>query len=340
MVCDPWTVANVVDYDKLIVKFGSEPITPELIERFEKVTGRRAHHWLRRGMFFSHRYLDWVLDCYEKGEKFYLYTGRGPSSEALHMGHLIPFHFTQWLQDVFKVPLVIQLTDDEKFLWKKMDLDTCHRLAYENSKDIIACGFDPERTFIFSDLNYIGEMYPTILRIQKKVTHSQVRGIFGFTESDNMGKHSFAAIQAAPSFPVAFKKVLVDENGKSFDRMPCLIPCAIDQDPYFRMTRDVAEKLNWFKPALVHSKFFPALQGAGSKMSSSDDNSAVFVTDTPKQIRKKVMKHAFSGGKDTAEEQRKHGANTNIDVAYQWLTFFMEDDEQLEDIRARYSSGE
>ena len=50
----------------------------------------------------------------QRGEDFYLYTGRGPSSEALHLGHLIPFHFTQWLQDAFKVPLVVQLTDDEK----------------------------------------------------------------------------------------------------------------------------------------------------------------------------------------------------------------------------------
>ena len=32
---------------------------------------------------------------YERGEKFYLYTGRGPSSEALHLGHLVPFMFTK-----------------------------------------------------------------------------------------------------------------------------------------------------------------------------------------------------------------------------------------------------
>ena len=43
---------------------------------------------------------------------------QGPSSEALHLGHLIPFMFTKWLQDAFKAPLVIQLTDDEKFLWR------------------------------------------------------------------------------------------------------------------------------------------------------------------------------------------------------------------------------
>jgi len=60
------------------------------------------------------------------------------------------------LQDVFDVPLVIQLTDDEKFLWKDMKLDEAHKLAFENAKDIIACGFDIEKTFIFSDFEFIG----------------------------------------------------------------------------------------------------------------------------------------------------------------------------------------
>ena len=43
----------------------------------------------------------------------------------------------------------------------------CHRLAYENAKDIIACGFNPDSTFMFSDLDYIQHMYPVVLKIQK-----------------------------------------------------------------------------------------------------------------------------------------------------------------------------
>ena len=67
------------------------------------------HPWLRRGIFFSHRDFELILDLYEAKKPFYLYTGRGPSSDALHMGHLIPFMFTKWLQDTFDVPLVIQV---------------------------------------------------------------------------------------------------------------------------------------------------------------------------------------------------------------------------------------
>jgi tryptophanyl-tRNA synthetase len=43
------------DYDKVIKTFGGTYITPELLARFEKLTGRKPHILLRRGTFFSHR---------------------------------------------------------------------------------------------------------------------------------------------------------------------------------------------------------------------------------------------------------------------------------------------
>ena len=61
------------------------------------------------------------------------------------------------------------------------------------------------------------------------------------------------------------------------------------KDPYFRMTRDVAPRLGFHKPALLHSTFFPALQGPQSKMSASDPTSSIFLTDTPKEIKHKVQ---------------------------------------------------
>ena len=131
-----------------------------------------------------------ILDRYEKGQPFYLYTGRGPSSDSMHMGHLIPFMFTAWLQRVFDVPLVVQITgkcdvylvrqglmaDDEKYLLErdikkqaelskkhklKKPLDLLqhyHKMGQDNIKDIIACGVNPEKTFIFSDLSFQGEV--------------------------------------------------------------------------------------------------------------------------------------------------------------------------------------
>jgi tryptophanyl-tRNA synthetase len=356
MVVTAWEVSGTIDYNKLIDQFGSQLIDEALMKRIEAATvGKgnvpRLHRFLRRGIFFSHRDMNALLDCVEKGQPMYLYTGRGPSSSSMHLGHLIPFLFTKWLQDAFNVPLVIQMTDDEKFLFKgTYDSETGDNLMHyasltmENARDIIACEFDYKKTFLFSDLDYVGTMYPNILRICKAVTTNTVNGIFGFDGSANIGKIAFPAVQAAPSFASSFPLVLETPNPREAKAV-CLIPCAIDQDPYFRMTRDIAHKMVGKdhglggKPALIHSKFFPPLQGAEGKMSSSDDNSAIFLTDSPEDIERKIKEHAFSGGQETKKLQEKLGANLEADVSYQWLRFFMEDDEELEKIGKDYGSG-
>ncbi|KAE9357654.1 Tryptophan--tRNA ligase, cytoplasmic [Phytophthora rubi] len=335
-VVTPWDVEaeDGVDYDKLVEQFGSTKIPQEMVERMERLTGHKAHRYLRRGYFFSHRDLDVILDAYEKGEKFFLYTGRGPSSGSLHMGHLIPFTFTAWLQKVFDVPLVIQLTNDEKFLFKDQTLEESKVMAWENAKDIIACGFDVKKTFIFANTDYIKEMYPQILKVQKCVTYNQVRGIFGFTGSDNIGKSSFPAIQAVPSFSETFPVVLGGRKG-----LRCLIPHAIDQDPYFRMTRDVAPRIGYLKPASMHSKFFPALQGSTTKMSASKASTTIYISDSPDDIANKIKKYAFSGGGETKADHEKYGANLEADIPYQYLSFMLENDEELARIGREYGAG-
>lgn len=344
-VVTPWDVQGsvsadgkqlAIDYDKLVAQFGTRRIEPELLARFEKLTGHKPHPLLRRGMFFSHRELDKILDRYEQGKPFFLYTGRGPSSDTIHIGHMIPFVFTKWLQDVFNIPLVIQLTDDEKFLFKhELKAEQTREFSHSNARDIIAVGFDFKKTFIFSDFDYVGgAFYRNVVKISRQISFNQAKATFGFNDSDNIGKIHFCSVQAAPSFSNSFPNIFGETSN-----IPCLIPCAIDQDPYFRLTRDVAVKLKYPKPALIHSRFFPALQGPQTKMSASDPNSSIFMNDTPNQIKNKINKHGFSGGRETEEEHRKYGGDTEVDVAYQYLSFFLDDDEELARIGEDYRAG-
>ena len=67
-------------------------------------------------------------------------------------------------------------------------------MGKSNIKDILAFGFDPEKTFIFSDVEYIKTLYPNILKVQKATTFNQIKGIFGFSESDNIGKFAFPPV--------------------------------------------------------------------------------------------------------------------------------------------------
>lgn len=47
--------------------------------------------------------------------------------------------------------------------------------------DIIAIGFDPKKTFIFSDFEFVGgAFYKNIVRFAKRVTYNAAKAIFGF----------------------------------------------------------------------------------------------------------------------------------------------------------------
>jgi len=326
----PWEVIGEVDYDRLIKEFGTKPLTADLINQIEKKAGA-SHHMLRRKIFFSHRELDVLLKEHAEGKEFALYTGRGPSGDT-HLGHVIPWMFSKYLQEAFDVPFYFQITDDEKFLCKqKLSLEETNKLGYENALDIIALGFDPKKTFIFVDTDYGKTMYKIAVQIAKRVTASNVRAVFGFKNETNIGMYFWPAMQAATCF---LPSIRAGKNVRT------LIPAAIDQDPYWRIVRDVAPKMGYPKTAAIHNIFLPPLTGSGGKMSTSHgSHSTIFLSDDENMVRKKVMKYAFSGGKDTVAEHRKHGGNPDIDIAYQWLTFFEEDDKKLKEIYHDYKTG-
>ena len=341
-VVTPWTVTSKegINYMKLIDQFGCKPIDGKLIRRFEEVTGKKAHTWLRRGLFFSHKDLEKILSVYESGKPVYIYTGRGPTSEAMHMGHMVPFMFTKYIQDAFDAILVVQLSDSEKFYFKDgLELEEANRLAYENAKDIIACGFNPDKTFIFSDLDNMGNsMYKNVVLTMKNMTGNLIKGTYGLTYDNNVGEFSWPCFQIAPAFSSSFENIF----GKNNVTVPCLVTMAIDQTPYFRSSRIVAEKLSnrgYIKPAEMHTKFLVSLEGINAKMSSTGNNLAIFMTDKSKDVDQKIKK-CFSGGKDTKELQQQFGADLTIDVTYQWLLYFLDDDEKLKEIAVKYKSGQ
>jgi len=321
----PWEVSGVVDYDRLIRDFGTQPITGQLAQRLEKLLGPAAY-LVRRRVFFSHRDLDLVLKDHETGRGFFLYTGRGPSG-PMHIGHIISFYFTKWLQDQFKTNTYIQITDDEKFLEEKRNLtyqDT-QKWAEDNILDIAAVGFDPDKTFILQDTEFIGHAYPLILQIARRINYSTAKAVFGFNSDTNIGFQFYPSIQILPSL---------------LEKRRCLIPSAIDQDPYWRIQRDIAESLGHDKTAAIHSKFIPPLTGMRDKMSSSRPETAIYLSDTDKAVKDRVYRHAFSGGQATVQEHRKLGGNPDIDVPFQWLyMFFEQDDKQIEKIRSDYKDG-
>ena len=330
IIVTPWEVSGDLEdkmYINLIEKFGTQALSQHLIEKFRKLTGE-IHPLIKSQYFFSHRDLDWLLTKYENGDPFYLYTGRGPSG-FIHIGHILPWLFTKYLQDKFSSKLLFQLTDDEKFLYNPgVTRETISKYTSENILDIIAIGFQPNLTKIIIDTKHINYLYPIATEIAKKITFSTAKSVFGFTNTTNIGMIGFPPIQAAPCFlPSIIEK----------KPTPVLIPAAIDQDPYWRITRDIAVKLGFFKPAQIHSKFLPSLS-RNSKMSSSQPETAIFTTDEPEIVEKKVLS-SFTGGQATISLQKKLGGNADICPVYAYLKYFFDNEKESLERYIRCKSG-
>jgi tryptophanyl-tRNA synthetase len=325
----PWEVSGDVDYEKLVKDFGVEKINDKLIERIKKHTSE-VNFMFKRKVFFAHRDMNWLLDEYEKGNKFFLYTGRGPSG-PVHIGHLGTWAFTKWLQDTFDVELWFQFTDDEKFLFKDKSWDEIQKWTRDNMLDVIALGFNPKKTHFIVDTWHAGLLYPEAIKFAKKINFSTLKAAFGFTNDRSIGEIFYTSMQAVPAI---IPSVLAKKN------IPCLIPLAIDQDPHFRVARDVYQKLGYYKPSIIHGIFLPPLAGVNGKMDSSKEATAILTTDSPEEVKRKINKYAFSGGRDTLEEHRRLGGNPDIDVSFQYLKMFFEPDEKkLAKIEADYRSG-
>jgi tryptophanyl-tRNA synthetase len=322
----PWEVSGEIDYERLIKEFGTNRISEKILEKLKD-----CHPLLKRGTYFSHRDFDKWIKAAEEGKKVSVVTGRGPS-ERMHIGHLVPLLVAKSLQEKFGCLVFIPISDDEKFFVKeKLNFDDAIKLSYDNILDIIAVGFDPEKTFIFQDFVYT-DIYKYAARIAKRITYSTAKAAFGLTPDKNIGWTFYPAMQAAHIlFPQFFLK----------EAHLTIVPVGIDQDPFIRLTRDIANHsdFNFEKPCALYNKFIPSLDG-GAKMSSSGEG-LIFLSDDEKTVKKKINKYAFSGGQATVEEHRKKGGNTETDVSFQYLkAIFEKDDNKLEEIKRKYESGE
>ncbi len=329
MKVTPWEVRGVIDYDQLVERFGTSRFEGEVKRKLVDLAGE--DHWMiRRGIFYSHRDLDVVLDRQEKGLPWALYTGRGPSGHT-HLGHITPWIFNQWLQERLGLEMYFQITDDEKFLFSpELSLEDTYNYAIENALDFIALGFEPERTHILIDTVYIKTMYRLALQAAKKITFSTARAVFGFTNENNIGQIWYTSMQSAPAFVPTYLKG---------EECPTLIPAAIDQDAHFRVTRDVAPGLGFPKPCLIHCKLLPSLLG-GDKMSASDPRSSIYTTDEPEVVRRKLM-NAFTGGQVSVEEQRRLGADPDVCPVFWYEHFIFEpDDAKLAELERQCRGGE
>lgn len=223
------------------------------------------------------------------------------------------------------------LTDDMKLLHSQtLTVASVRRFTNNNAKDILAFNFDPKKTFMFSNLDFVGgAFYENIIRIARHISVKSIKVALGFTDDDNVGMFYCCSTQSAGTFATSFPHILGSDQNKLKD-MSCLIACSYDIDGYFSEVRKHAPKLGYHAPAFLYSSLLPALQGAETKMSASVPLSAVFLTDDEDMVREKL---ALAFPTQSTDEMEEAG---NVETLIQYLRFFVESDSELERLESGY----
>ena len=327
-VVTPYDVKGDVDYDKLTKEFGVSPIK-EVPKEFEK------NVLFRRGVIFAHRDFGRIVSAIKNKEKFVMMTGLMPSGK-FHVGHMILAQQMIMYQKL-GAKIYIAVADLESYNARGLDLKEARKIAIEEYiKNYIALGLKPENCEIYfqSDRSKNGKKAGAFYRLQNQlarhVTFNEFKAVYG---EITPGKMISALLQAAD---------MLHPNLKEFDGpIPVVVPVGIDQDPHLRLARDIARRYRGDKLIQLSSTYHSFVPGlSGGKMSSSEPNSYIALTDSSKEVETKIRKYAFSGGQKTIEEHRKKGGNPDVYVSFQYLKAFFEDsDDKLQKIHDDYKSG-
>jgi len=335
-VFNPWEVSGKVDYEKLMDEFGIKALKnlPDIFN--ENVL-------FRRKIIFAHRDIQRILECIKEKKPFVMMTGLMPTGK-FHIGHMIlaqQFIFYQKLG----AKIYIAVADLEAYNARNQSLEESRKIAIEEYiSNYAALGLDLKKCEIYfqsersKDSKKSNAYYRLQNLLSRHASFNEFKAVYG---EISPGKMLSALLQASDMLHPQLKEF---EGSKDNKGIPVLVPVGIDQDPHLRLARDISKRINNYSKekfvqlSSTYHFFMPGL--SGGKMSSSDANSYIALSDSASEVKNKINKYAFSGGRDTLEEHRKKGGNPDVDVSFQYLKFFFEeDDKKLAEIERNYRSG-
>ena len=309
---NPFGVTMVEDYEHLYEEFGIQPFKPLLTQ----ISNPSAA--MRRGVIFGHRDFKRVLDAMKNREEFAVMSGIKPTGE-FHLGTLMTAREVIYFQQQGGTAFYC-IADIEAYEDNRISFERSQKYAVGNVADLLALGFDPKKGYIYQQSKE-QRVKDLAIAFARGVTLATMKAIYG---ERHMGLYISALIQAGDILLPQLK----DFGGPK----PTVVPVGVDQDPHLRLTRDLAFKFrrryNFIPPSSTYHKLIKALDGS-PKMSKRDPMSYFTLEEKPGVISKKIS-NAFTGGKPTAEEQRRLGADPDVCPLYDlYLFHFFERDEDV-----------
>ena len=324
---DPWGASYIKDYDRLMKEFGIQPLTKELMGKFPYV-----HRLIRRGFVFGHRDLEVIVKAIEEGWEYAVMTGIKPSGDY-HLGSKITAEeFIYFVNLSPKARGFFSIADLEAYADNKLPLSKSKEIAISNLADLLALGLDPRKVYVYRQSEEINVLRLSFL-FSRAVTYNTLEAIYG---DKPFGLYYSALVQAGD--------ILLPQLPEHGGPKPTIVPVGADQDPHIRLTRDLARKyraeFGFILPSATYHKLIRDLTGE-AKMSKRNPMGILYLTDPLPSARKKVMA-AFTGGRATAEEQRKLGGIPEICTIFVELLsmHFLEDDAKLREWYYECKNGE
>jgi len=309
---DPFGTTLIEDYERLYKEFGIQPLKPLLPEIPDPAAA------MRRGLIFGHRDFERVLKAMREHEDFAVMSGIKPTGE-FHLGTLMTAREVIYFQQKGATAFYC-IADIEAYEDNKISFERSEKIAVGNVADLLALGFDPEPGYIYQQ-SQEERVKNLAIHFGRGVTLATMKAIYG---ERHMGLYLSALIQAGD--------ILLPQLKEFGGPKPTVVPVGIEQDPHLRLTRDIASKFRrkykFILPSSTCHKIIKGLDGS-PKMSKRDPMTYFTLAEKPEVIAKKIS-YAFTGGRPTAEEQRRVGANPDVCPIYDlYLFHFFEKDEDV-----------
>jgi len=323
---DPWSGEAPEDYSQLSEKFGIEP--------FEEVLDKLPDpsHQMRRNLIFGHRDFEKIAERINKGQDYAVMTGLMPSGK-MHLGHKMVVDQLKWYQN-HGASLYLCVADLESHITRDFSLEEAREIAFEEYlKNYQALGLDLEKCHVYfqSESESVKRLAYTL---GKKVNFSELRAIYGY-EGDTSASRIFYPM-------IDVSDILRPQLEEYEGPIPTVVPVGIDQDPHLRLSRDVANRFEsefgFVPPSSTYGRLIQGLDG--EKMSSSNPDNAIFLTDPVDEVKSKID-DAVTGGRHTIEEQREKGGKPEECMIYNFYVYHLiPDDEELLEVKEACESGE
>ena len=321
---DPWGTGAVKDYSRLQSEFGIEAVAP-LLPRFKKPSPH-----LSRGIDFGQRDLGRILDAVDKNKPYAVMSGIKPTGD-FHLGTKMTADDMVYFQSLSKKGTVFYaVADVEAYADNGLSFEQTSKIATRNVADILALGLDPDRAVVYLQSEELKVMQLGTV-FSRGVTNNMLRAIYGERQ---IGLYLAALFQAGD--------ILMPQLEELGGPKPVLVPVGADQDPHIRLARDLAaryhDEYGFIPPSAVYHRLMLGL-GGSDKMSKRSADSLITLDDTPEDATRRIS-HAFTGGRDTVEEQRRLGARADICPVYDLYRFhFAKNDEHVERVYHECTKG-